>query len=473
MAPRLRSGRSWMSLPTPTPRSSKRQRLDPEISGSPVALNVTSSSSSFIPAAVVTPSPRKASTKSDTKKQSTAPLRLSSKQLALIQPENPFIDLKMSPQELRPSATLTGQCFHWMAVDTTPVENTDSIDTLHKKDTGAPSAWGTHNATEWVGIVRDTHSGESAVVSIHETPTTTLFRVLYAPPSLPVLTVLYRYFQCHHSLSDLYATWSTQCPRLATIAACIPGVRVVQQDPWECLVSFLCSSNNNIPRITLMLQRIRRTYGRPLVTIPSTHGETMTLYAFPSLQELSQATETDLRQECGLGYRAKYLIRTMELLQSLGGEAYLHSLRQLQDPVQVQEHLLQFMGIGRKVADCIALFSLDQSEAIPVDVHVWKIARRDYDTLRVLVSTTKSVTPALYAHVGRLFRERFHPHAGWAHSLLFVAELPSFRPVLPSQLVEQMDQVWNSYCCIDNVMLYMFGLVYCSICIVFEFGMSN
>jgi N-glycosylase/DNA lyase len=74
-----------------------------------------------------------------------------------------------------------------------------------------------------------------------------------------------------------------------------------------------------------------------------------------------------------------------------------------------------------------------------VDVHVWNIARRDYDADGVLVDV-KSLTPSVYRQVGDLFRSRFPEQAGWAHSLLFVAELPSFRPILPDDIVLQMNK---------------------------------
>lgn len=85
-------------------------------------------------------------------------------------------------------------------------------------------------------------------------------------------------------------------------------------------------------------------------------------------------------------------------------------------------------GIGRKVADCIALFSLDQHGAIPVDTHVWEIAIRDYSSH---LQQSKSLTPKIYKEVGDTFRQRFGPKAGWAHSVLFAAELPEFRKRLP------------------------------------------
>lgn len=106
----------------------------------------------------------------------------------------------------------------------------------------------------------------------------------------------------------------------------------------------------------------------------------------------------------------------------------------------MQEELIKFSGIGRKVADCVALFSLDQNNAIPVDVHVQHIASRDYDP--TVLDGAKSLTPTIYHKVAKLFQDRFeYNYAGWAHSLLFVAELKSFRDVLPVEMVADMDKV--------------------------------
>ena len=330
-----------------------------------------------------------------------------------------FHDLGVSPSELRPSASLTtGQCFHWKALD----------------QPDSKSAWGTHNATDWIGNLR--HEGQSLVLLLRETPESTWYKVLHALPSTDVRDVLHSYFQLSTPLAPLYHEWSKKCPRLARIAGLIPGVRIVEQDPFECLISFICSSNNNIPRITKMVDAVRREYGEPLVV----YGDS-TMYSFPSLEAFkSRATEGDLRSKCGLGYRAKYVMETLSKLDELGGESYLTDLRDLESPDDVQEKLVQFCGVGRKVADCVALFSLRQTQAIPVDVHVWNIARRDYDSERSL-ETINSLTPATYRLVGDLFRSRFPSHSGWAHSLLFVAELPSFRSILPLDMIQDIDQV--------------------------------
>lgn len=323
--------------------------------------------------------------------------------------------------------------------------STEANNVDHSK-TKPASAWGTHDATEWIGIIRvcsdalrelngpDIPTPVHLVVAIKETNETTMFQVLHGPPELNHRAVLQSYFQSSISTVGLYEQWSKEDKRrLARIAQCIPGVRLIDQDPWECLITFICSTNNNIPRITKMVTALRRTYGTPLMTI----GDE-TLYSFPSFCDLqTRATDAKLR-ELGMGYRAKYIIKTLEILESLGGEPYLWSLREISDADEVQEKLIQFAGVGRKVADCVALFSLKQTEAVPVDVHVWRIARRDYDKDGVL-ATVKSITPRVYQQVVNLFRSRFTTAAGWAHSLLFIAELPSFRPVLPQDMVDEME----------------------------------
>ncbi len=101
-----------------------------------------------------------------------------------------------------------------------------------------------------------------------------------------------------------------------------------------------------------------------------------------------------------------------------------------------QAALMHFPGVGRKVADCVALFSLGMSDCVPVDTHVWTIAVRELDAS---LGSAASLTPAVYERVGALFRQRYPGgYAGWAHSLLFTAELPLFREQLPAELALQM-----------------------------------
>lgn len=354
---------------------------------------------------------------------------------AQVYPQNPWVDLEVPPVELRPSATLTnGQCFNWIPVER--VSNETKVP--HVQSPSKISAWGVHDALEWIGVINQT------VFSIRETPHTTLYRVLsgnmYDTESIGAS--LRDYFQLNIPLEPLYLEWSEQDKkRMARIAKRIKGCRILRQAPIECLFSFICSSNNNIPRITQILNRFREQYGKKIVEIPvvveNNEKCLHTMYSFPELIDFQVASEDDLRL-MGLGYRAKYIIKTRDLLIDFGGESWLLDLRG-KDEDFVQNELIKLHGIGRKVADCVALFSLDQTRAIPVDVHVQHIACRDYDAT-ILSNLTKSLTPKVYQEVAGIFKQRFPLYPGWAHSLLFVAELPSFRPVLPPDMIEEMDE---------------------------------
>ncbi|KAG5181946.1 DNA glycosylase, partial [Tribonema minus] len=347
----------------------------------------------------------------------------------------------------------------------------------------------------WVGVL-----GRS-VLAIRQLPHTTLYKWLGgdAAEAHDMATTLRDYFQLTHPLADLYGVWGAADSRLAQIAAVLCGVRVLRQEPVECLISFICSSNNNISRISLMLDRLRRKYGTHLLTTDSASileataadasadstcttvdGESngsladadgpqqLDFFSFPSLEQLAEASEKELRdlatrimaappassapRTSGYGYRAGYIVASVAYLNARegGGEAWLLALRSLtgsDSDTVVRAELCQLKGVGPKVADCIALFALDQSGAIPVDVHVWRIACRDYDaSLRL----AKSLTPTIYQRVGELFKQRFGQHAGWAHSLLFAGgkcnrrthyvmnALPAFQVLLPDALRAEM-----------------------------------
>jgi N-glycosylase/DNA lyase len=181
-----------------------------------------------------------------------------------------------------------------------------------------------------------------------------------------------------------------------------------------------------------MLDRLRTAFGEPLGRVVDGDGERV-VYAFPSVEALGRVTEAELRA-LGCGYRARFIRESAISIAARGGDAYLAFLR-TQPREAVQTALLDLIGVGRKVADCVALFALDKASAVPVDTHVWTIACRDYDATLV---DAKSLTPRVYERVGDLFRARFSEHAGWAHSLLFTAELPAFRSLLPEAIIAEM-----------------------------------
>lgn len=139
------------------------------------------------------------------------------------------------------------------------------------------------------------------------------------------------------------------------------GIRILNQDLWEMIVSFLISQQNNIVRIRRCIQNICQRYGEE-----KRFGDGTGYFAFPTPSALSMATEEELK-ECNLGYRAKYVLRAAKDVTD--GRISLKTLQEMKYP-KAREELLKFYGVGEKVADCICLFALHQLEAFPVDTHI-------------------------------------------------------------------------------------------------------
>ncbi|KAJ1696359.1 hypothetical protein LUZ63_004871 [Rhynchospora breviuscula] len=224
------------------------------------------------------------------------------------------------------------------------------------------------------------------------------------------------YFNFGISLSDLWQEFSAVDLRFKELSERFGGgARIMRQDPVECVFQFLCSSNNNIKRIEKMVS-VLESYGSHLGSVGG-----FEFYQFPSIEGLASITETELRQ-AGFGYRAKYVVGTAKALQGKpgGGEKWLSSLRQMELGTVI-DALCTLPGVGPKVAACIALFSLDQHHAVPVDTHVWKIATRYL--MPELAGT--SLTPKLCNRVAEAFVAKYGKYAGWAQNVLFIGELSS------------------------------------------------
>jgi len=148
-------------------------------------------------------------------------------------------------------------------------------------------------------------------------------------------------------------------------------------------------------------------------------------YCFPKLHQLKSATENELI-ELGFGYRSKYLVNVVKEIELKGGSPWLESLRQ-EDTDMVLTELTKLSGIGPKVAHCISLFSLSKFNLVPVDTHVFQIAQRYLEHLK-----TKDPHNKYHGDISRLFIDTFGDYAGWAHTILFAAELPLFKSLIES-----------------------------------------
>lgn len=339
-------------------------------------------------------------------------------------------------------------------------------------------------------------------------------------------------------LEALYAEWEAKDPVFARFATRFTGLRMLRQDPWECLCAFVCSSNNNIARIGQMVQNLCTHFASPLlehVYLPPPEsvkaeggdadavgkdveqGEVRIAYhPFPPPEALAKPGVEEKLRELGFGYRAKYLARTAQMLCAKHGQKesnvgfgatkkaehlneshWLYGIKAEDDDIftlaqqsipaspalvadegrpakkrargsrtsrtsstastrtsssthsattsttssatseepeqtfgsvrsylqhlrttpyrHARSELMQFPGVGPKVADCILLMSLDQASSIPVDRHVFQFAEKWYK-----LRTKK------YEEIADHFRDLWGEYAGWAHSVLFTADLRSF-----------------------------------------------
>lgn len=261
------------------------------------------------------------------------------------------------------------------------------------------------------------------------------------------------YLNLTPNLTSLYAQWSSADANFAKKAPKFTGIRILRQDAWEALIGFICSSNNNIARISQMMHKLCIHYG-PLLG----HLDGEAYHDFPKPEDLAkEGVEAKLR-ELGFGYRARYLYQTACMVVEKE-EGWLDGLRNPEAPIlgveakdggewkaegrdgyrAAHEALITLQGVGPKVADCGCLMGLGWGEAVPVDTHVWQIAQKDYKFGR---GKHSSLTKATYDAVGDKFRSLWGKEAGWAHSVLFTADLKAFseRLVKKVEVVEKKEE---------------------------------
>ncbi len=223
------------------------------------------------------------------------------------------------------------------------------------------------------------------------------------------------YFRLQVDLEALYRVWSEREPALRTIVHRFRGLRVLRQPPQECLFGFLCATCNTVTKIERSVYKLAERCGTPLLD-PCLPPQSPPLFQFPKLNALAEIEEAVLRSDLW-GYRAPRVIRTAQALLEKP-EDYLLSLR-ANSLTEIRTELTSLYGIGTKLADCIALFSLDKDEAVPVDTHIRQIAVRHFAP----GLAGKSLTPKVYAEIEAAYRDRFGDYAGWAQQYLFCGEL--------------------------------------------------
>lgn len=181
------------------------------------------------------------------------------------------------------------------------------------------------------------------------------------------------------------------------------GIRILNQDLWEMIISFIISANNNIPRIKGIIERMSAKYGQEIKFRGTSY------YTFPTIDELSQASVKDLK-DLGLGFRDRYVYETTKKIKE--GKINLENLKQ--EPTnEVRNQLLTLTGVGPKVADCIMLFStLKRFDVFPVDVWVRRV-------MNDLYIHNEDETKVNKKQIQEIARDKFGALEGIAQQYLF------------------------------------------------------
>jgi len=188
------------------------------------------------------------------------------------------------------------------------------------------------------------------------------------------------------------------------------GLRILRQDPFQCLISFIISSNSNIPKIKNNLEKISKKFGKKI----KFHNQDF--FLFPDPKKLAKASINEITS-CGVGYRAKFIKEAAKIivLKKIDFD-YLKKC----DYQKAKENICQIPGVGGKVADCVLLFSLDKLEAVPLDRWIIRILEKYYS--KKFEITTKTITEKQYNILHEKIINHFGPFAGYSQQFLFKME---------------------------------------------------
>jgi N-glycosylase/DNA lyase len=212
---------------------------------------------------------------------------------------------------------------------------------------------------------------------------------------------LKHFLQVEISLGEILKTFPAddECLRQAVSKCC--GLRLLRQDPWECLASFILSSTKQIVQIRQIVRELRQRFGDRVATPTGTPAA----FAFPQPEQLAVLSEAELRQ-CKMGFRAPYLRAAAQRVAA--GEIDLTAIERMELPA-AREELLRFAGVGEKIADCVLLFAYGFPTAFPVDVWVHRVLMKYYFRSRKVSAE----------RLRKFVCQHFGPHAGYAQQYLF------------------------------------------------------
>lgn len=221
--------------------------------------------------------------------------------------------------------------------------------------------------------------------------------------SKDIKEIIYDYFDLNRDYKKIKNELSKIDAHMKEAISFGEGIRILNQDLWEMIISYIISCNNNIPRIKKIIKNISQKCGEKIIFKDKIY------YTFPSLVELEKLSIEDLRN-LGLGYRDKYIYKTCKLIKEK--KIDLENLKN-KSTKEIKKELLSLEGIGPKVADCILLFStLKRLEVFPIDVWVRRVINNLY-------IKNPDETKVNKKEIEKLAKEKFGDLAGIAQQYLF------------------------------------------------------
>ena len=274
------------------------------------------------------------------------------------------------------------------------LKDPESFNLVHMFECGQCFRWNKEEDGSYTGVIKD------GVLNVKEDGKNYIFSGVLSRKIEDVVT---DYFDLNTNYTKLKNKLADIDEFMKTSIEFGYGIRILNQDLWECIISFIISANNNIPRIKKIIEKLSLNYGEEI----EFRGKKY--YTFPTSESLSKASVEELRS-MGLGFRDKRVFKTTRMI--LEKEIDLNKLETSKDSSYIEEELLKLDGVGEKVANCIMLFSLKRFDTFPVDVWV----RRVMNDLYIHEKDEEKVSKT---EIRKIAEEKFSDYKGLAQQYLF------------------------------------------------------
>jgi N-glycosylase/DNA lyase len=220
-------------------------------------------------------------------------------------------------------------------------------------------------------------------------------------------------FRLDDNIQEIFANFSNDSILLNLLKKYV-GLRLIRQDPYQCMISFACSSNTNISMIRMMLKNLSRKFGI------KKEIDNKIFFTFPTMENLYKASINELCT-CSVGYRAKAIKSIAEKVVT-GALTVDELYRSNYD--EARKILTSVYGIGNKIADCILLFSLEKTEAFPIDVWMGRAIFKYYHRIinkrnSTIIDANKKLSDNHYSILSEIMRNHFGKYGGYAQQYLF------------------------------------------------------